>query len=102
MFVQVSEIANERTAQGQHFSSMIFVSVKKLILIIDAAFLFYQINEEFIRIILLCFRFIVYRVLTCGAYEEFVAYTSDMKRLNLICFVMKVIKTIDINIDNHD
>jgi len=25
-----------------------------------------------------------------------------MKRLNLICFVMKVIKTIDINIDNHD
>ena len=28
MFVQVSEIANERTAQGQHFSSMIFVSVK--------------------------------------------------------------------------
>ena len=24
------------------------------------------------------------------------------KRLNLICFVMKVIKTIDINIDNHD
>jgi len=42
------------------------------------------------------------RILTCGAYEEFVAYTSDMKRLNLICFVMKVIKTIDINIDNHD
>jgi len=42
------------------------------------------------------------RILTCGAYEEFVAYTSDMKRLNLMCFVMKVIKTIDINIDNHD
>lgn len=68
-----------------------------------AAFLFYQINEEFIRIILFYVSGLLYiRILTCGAYEEFVAYTSDMKRLNLICFVMKVIKTIDINIDNHD
>ena len=54
MFVQVSEIANERTAQGQHFSSMIFVSVKANT-DYRAAFLFCQINEEFIRIILFMF-----------------------------------------------